>query len=394
MLTDSRFIEDASLRVMVTTEGFNRSIELGQGQGIYKDYRGVEVIGVFRWLPDLDIVLLTEMDTAEMNAPLRQLENQLYKITMAITLTAICVAFFLSRIMGGPINTLISGVGELAQGQLGYRFTDIDSDMGPVKLALNEMAGQLQDTIETRDTYNQQLVGANKELDAFAYSVSHDLRAPLRAIDGFSQALTEDYLPLLDDKGRSYLTHLRKGAQEMGGLIDDLLTLSRSTRGEVDWQEVNVSVIAKNIGDHLIEDEPTRIVEFNIDPEVVAWGDERLLKIVLENLLGNAWKYTNKKDFTKISLTASNLNETTVEICIKDNGAGFNNQYADKLFEPFQRLHRKDEFIGSGIGLSTVQRIVTRLGGTVRGEGEIEAGASFFISLQRKEPTWLTKNPS
>jgi light-regulated signal transduction histidine kinase (bacteriophytochrome) len=283
-----------------------------------------------------------------------------------------------------PISSLIAGVAELGKGKLGYRFSDIDPDLGPVKEALNDMAGRLQETIVTRDTFNAQLQGANKELESFAYSVAHDLRAPLRAVDGFSQALAEDCGDQLDEKAKKYLTHLRQGAQEMGGLIDDMLTLSRATRGDLNFQQTDISSIAQRVAENLQKSEPDRSVAIRIQPDISAWCDQRMVKIVFENLLGNAWKYTCKTEKATISLTLNRQDETTIEFCIADNGAGFNNEYADKLFEPFQRLHRKDEFPGSGIGLSTVQRIAQRLGGKVRGEGQVNAGARFYLTLLRK----------
>ena len=385
MLTDSRFIVAAPLRMVVATEGFQHSLESGTGQGIYTNYRGGQVIGAYRWLPNIDASLLTEMNIDELNIPLRKLKVKLYAIIIAIIVMAVIMAFFLSRILSRPITSLISGVKELTQGKLDYRFVEIDKDMGTVKIALNKMAEHLQETIETRDTINRQLIGANKELEAFAYSVSHDLRAPLRAIDGFSNALAEDYKDRLDEKAQKYLDYLRKGAQEMGGLIDDLLTLSRSTRGEIACQTVDISGIAQKISNRLKETDPSRPAEIHIEPNIHAWCDKQLIGIVLENLLGNAWKYTSKKEMTRISLTLHQQDATLIEVCIQDNGAGFDNEYADKLFEPFQRLHRKDEFPGSGIGLSTVQRILYRLGGAIRGEGLVGEGACFYMTLQKKE---------
>ena len=226
-----------------------------------------------------------------------------------------------------------------------------------------------------------QLKAANKELEAFAYSVSHDLRAPLRSINGFSQALLEDYGDQLDGIAQDYLQRVRKASQRMGQLINDLLKLSRLTRGQLHCEHVNLSAIATEIIDELQKSYPERDVSCFVTPKLVADGDARLLSIVLENLLGNAWKFTKKRDHAKIEVGMTKKNEQTV-FFVRDNGAGFEMSYADKLFTPFQRLHRTMEFEGTGIGLATVQRIIHRHGGQVWAESEVGNGATFHFTLQ------------
>ncbi len=221
---------------------------------------------------------------------------------------------------------------------------------------------------------------ANKELEAFAYSVSHDLRAPLRGINGFSQALLEDYADRLDTTGQDYLRRVRAASQRMGQLIDDLLKLSRLTRGEMHRETVNLSALAQEIATELQEAQPERQVDFFITPGLVANGDKRLLRIVLENLLSNAWKFTRKRTQTKIEFGCTNI-DGKLAYFIRDNGAGFDMAYADKLFGAFQRLHSPTEFEGTGIGLATVQRIIHRHGGQVWAEAELGGGATFYFSL-------------
>ena len=224
---------------------------------------------------------------------------------------------------------------------------------------------------------------ANRELESFSYSVAHDLRAPLRSIDGLSQALLEDYNDKLDQEGQQYLRFLRESAQQMAQLIDDLLNLSRVTRSELKRETVDLSALARDILAKLARRESGRIVAATVQDGMTAEGDERLLGVVLENLLGNAWKFTGKRaDATVIfgSVVIGGL----VSYFIRDNGAGFDMAYADKLFGVFQRLHGVHEFEGTGIGLATVQRIIRRHGGQIRAEGAIDQGATFTFDLGEK----------
>jgi len=218
---------------------------------------------------------------------------------------------------------------------------------------------------------------ANRELAAFSYSVSHDLRAPLRALDGFSQALIEDYYDILDEEGHGYLNRIRAASQRMALLIDDLLKLSRLTRGELNLGPVDLSALARAIAAELQKTEPTRKVDFRITEGLNVTADPNLLKIVLENLLGNAWKFTGRKEDAVIELGSG----TAQTYFVRDNGAGFDMTYEDKLFGVFQRLHSDKDFSGSGIGLSIVQRIILRHGGKVWAEGEIGKGAIFYFTL-------------
>lgn len=226
---------------------------------------------------------------------------------------------------------------------------------------------------------------ANRELEAFSYSVAHDLRAPLRGVDGFSQALLEDYAGKLGDEGRGYLKHLRESAQRMGRLIDDLLALSRVTRAELVREPVDLSELARSVTAELQKVEPQRRVQTAIDAGIIAQGDARLLRIALENLLGNAWKFTAKRAESRVELGVTSSDGDRAYF-IRDNGAGFDMAYASKLFGVFQRLHSADEFEGTGIGLATVQRIVNRHGGRVWAVGEVDHGATIFFTLGERLP--------
>lgn len=225
-----------------------------------------------------------------------------------------------------------------------------------------------------------QLEVANKELESFSYSVSHDLRAPLRAVDGFSQALLEDYDEKLDDIGKDYLRRVRAAAQRMGVLIDDMLKLSRVSRSDMNVQEVDLTKMAEGILQELQEVDAKREVEIVCGSELRAICDPHLIKIALANLLGNAWKYSSKVKSSRLEFGQQRNNGETV-FFIKDNGVGFDMKYADKLFGAFQRLHTAVDFPGSGIGLATVKRVISRHGGSLWAEAAANNGATFYFTL-------------
>jgi PAS domain S-box-containing protein len=248
------------------------------------------------------------------------------------------------------------------------------------KLAEEELV-KLNQELEMRvSERTRELELANREMESFTYSVSHDLRAPLRAIDGFSEALLEDYADKLDDDGKTYLRYLRDGSRDMSELIDGLLTLSCSTRGELMREQVDLSVLAKSVLAELYRAEPERQVSAQVAEDMWVDADARLLKAVLKNLLGNAWKYSSQESDSCIEVGVKEQEGRSVYF-VKDNGAGFDMTFADKLFIPFHRLHRADEFSGTGIGLATVERIIHRHGGSVWAESAVGEGATFFFTL-------------
>ncbi len=232
-----------------------------------------------------------------------------------------------------------------------------------------------------------QLEATNSELEAFAYSVSHDLRTPLRAIDGFSQVLLEDYHDKLDGQGQDCLRRVRAASQRMGRLIDDILKLSRISRSEITCRPVDMSTLSASIARELEELQPERKGVFVIKNGVVADGDPRLLRGVLQNLLGNAWKFTGKRQTARIEFGLTEKDGSPVYF-VRDNGAGFDMAYESKLFNAFQRLHTEDEFSGSGIGLALVQRVIRRHGGEIWAEGGVGEGATFYFTLgDRRDAT-------
>ena len=225
-----------------------------------------------------------------------------------------------------------------------------------------------------------ELDAVNRELEAFSYSVSHDLRAPLRALDGFSQALVEDAGDQLAPDAQDHVRRIRAAATRMGRLIDDLLDLARLTRREMRWEPVDLTALARSTAERLRRSEPERAVDFSIAEDLRVTGDSHLLQVALQNLLGNAWKFTGKQGYARIEFGAG-THEGAAVYHVRDNGVGFDMAYADKLFGAFQRLHAANEFAGTGIGLATVQRVMARHGGRIWAHAEPGKGATFFFTL-------------
>ena len=323
----------------------------------------------------------------------------------ALSLAGLFIAYFLAsfvllqRRTLDSIRALHEGTAKVGAGDLGNRIKVAANDeIGDLARAFNDMTVRVGESLKARDVAvhslqeqqdnlerivserTAELEGANHELEAFAYAVSHDLRAPLRALSGFSNALLEDYESVLEGDGRDYLHQIAIASSKMGELIDGILRLSRTTRGELNREEVDLSSLAQWILGELQKTEPDRHLTWVVQPAVVARCDAKLMEIVLTNLLGNAWKYTSKTPQPVIRFS-----EETIEgdrwFCVADNGAGFDMSFTARLFQPFQRLHRQDEFPGIGIGLATVQRIIRRHGGTIRAVGAPGEGANFRFTL-------------
>jgi signal transduction histidine kinase len=339
-------------------------------------------------------------------------------IALAILALSFAAAYLMSRFLQGtisqPIVTLVETARAVSDRQ-DYSVRAPHSQAGELDLltdAFNHMlarieeqsrvlqqneenlrryAGELEERVAERTAALEErneglrrnaaeLLSANQELDAFAYSVSHDLRAPLRSIDGFSQILLQDYGERLDDAGKDFLQRVRKATQRMGALIDDLLSLARITRAELRAEAVDLSGLVGTIAGELQQAMPGRDVELAIAPGLTAHGDVRLLRVALENLLRNSWKYTARQPHPRVEFGSTDANGARAFL-IRDNGAGFDMQYVDKLFGAFQRLHSADEFEGTGVGLATVRRIITRHGGRIWAEGEVGRGATFYFTL-------------
>ncbi len=277
-----------------------------------------------------------------------------------------------NRVVTGALllgGILILGAGGALVVQLRARET--------VQVRLRHLNEQLEARVRQRTA---DLAAANEELEAFASAVSHDLRTPLRAIDGFAELLLQDEAERLAEGGKAHLGKIRTASRRMGQLIEDLFTLSRASRGEMRYEPVDLSALARVVVGELRQHAPDRIVAVDIAEGVMGRGDARLLRVVLENLLGNAWKFTRDQPSPHIEFGATEGDGDTVYF-VRDNGAGFDMAFADRLFAPFQRLHSAADFEGTGIGLTTVQRIISRHGGQVFAEGAVGAGAIIRFSL-------------
>jgi signal transduction histidine kinase len=340
--------------------------------------------------------LLIRADLGE----LRDRQRRYVGIVVAILAGSFLLAIAISRTIEKTISRPILNLAKTARAvsadkDYSVRATSEGPDeIGTLVATFNEMLDQIarqnSDLEEARadlerrvEARTHDLAAANKELEAFSYSVSHDLRAPLRGIDGFSNALLSRYGPQLDEQGRHYLDRVRAGTMRMATLIDDMLGLAKVGRRQLIRQQVNLSEIAGRVVAELATRPPVRLVRVKIEKGLTMEADPDLLAIVLENLMGNAWKFTAKREAACIEV-GKRKDGAEAAFYVRDNGAGFDMAYADKLFGAFQRLHSDEDFEGTGIGLATVQRIVNRHGGRIWAEGEVGKGATFYFTLERK----------
>lgn len=329
----------------------------------------------------------------------KQISEKIY-ITITFTILAGILAFLVTNTLQKIISTPLLRMTKIAtevESSHNYSLRTNDKghdEVGQLGQAFNAMLETIEGQREKLININinletqvkertKELQAANNELEAFNYSVSHDLRAPLRSISGFSQIIAEDYTAVLDEQGKDLLKRVQDNTKQMNELIESLLTLSRLGRVEVKLTDVNLSEIADDIINLLTESEPERQLKFKVSNNLVTYGDPVLLKVVLINLLGNAWKYSSKCSKTEIEFGQTEI-EGKKTFFVKDNGAGFNMKQADKLFAAFSRLHDKNEFPGTGIGLATVRRIISRHNGRIWAESQIDEGAVFYFILPDK----------
>lgn len=323
-------------------------------------------------------------------------------IAFVVLILSMLVASFASYVFRESVVTPIVNLSQVAldvsQGKT-YAVRAVPSnerdEVALLVNAFNEMLTQIQardnelrkahEELEQRvEDRTRELVIANRELEAFSYSVSHDLRGPVDAVNGFSYVLAREYQEKLDTKGKELVERIRSSGKRMMQLIDDLLNLSRVTSGAMQYQDVNLTEIVRNISNDLLRGAPDRHVEFVVGEAGTTRGDPRLLRVLLENLVRNAWKYTSQHAAAKIEFGVHRKNGTTVYF-VRDDGVGFDPRSAERLFQPFQRLHSAEEFPGNGVGLATVQRIARRHGGDVWAESQVEKGATFYFYLGKEK---------
>ena len=294
-------------------------------------------------------------------------------------------SWFLRRDVLAPIAGLQQATRQVAAGNwdfvLGIRG---DDEIGELSKNFDAMTKSLRQSFAQIERSNQDLAALNEELEAFSYSVSHDLRGPLRSMDGFSLVLIEDYGDKLDEEGKDALERIRAASQRMGDIIDDLLRLSQVTRAELNVSRIDLSAIAREIADAIDREHSGRSVEWAIESGLSVWADPALTRIAMQNLLQNAWKFTGKTDRPVIRVGALERDAKTVYF-VADNGVGFDMAHADNLFGAFQRLHHVGDFPGTGIGLAIVQRIIRRHDGKIWAEAKEGEGATFFFSVKESE---------
>lgn len=331
-----------------------------------------------------DAFRLADFATERINAAQQRVVAVILAGLALVAFTTIGAAWLINRKVLAPIRRLEQATREVAAGNWNYKLDFGSNDeIGEMSRHFDAMTHSLRMSFAQIQRSNQELAALNQEIEAFSYSVSHDLRGPLRSMDGFSLALLEDYSQKLDDEGKDYLQRIRAASQRMGRLIDELLGLSRVTRAELKIKSINLSEIAREIADSLAQQQPGRAVSWEIDEGMTVHADKALMQIAMQNLLENAWKFTAKTVQPVIHVGMQQHDGE--KVCfVADNGVGFDMAYADRLFGAFQRLHHESEFAGTGIGLAIVQRIFRRHNEKVWAQAKPGLGATFFFSLKER----------
>ena len=329
-----------------------------------------------------DAFVLSEHSTQRINAAQQRVVIVIIAGLALIALTTAGVAWLINRHVLAPISRLEQATREVAAGNWNFKLDVRRADeIGDMSRNFDAMTQTLRESFAQIEHKNEELAALNKEMEAFSYSVSHDLRGPLRSMDGFSLALLEDYGDKLDDEAKDSLTRIRAASQRMGRLIDELLGLARVTRAELSIRAVNLTSISREIAESLEQQHPGRSVQWVIDNDMTVNADKSLMHIAMQNLLENAWKFTGKTD--KPVIRVGMIEHDGKKDCfVADNGVGFDMAYADRLFGAFQRLHHESEFSGTGIGLAIVQRIFRRHDGRIWVHAKPGHGATFFFSLR------------
>ncbi len=381
---------DKSRILTKTPEGLNIMYDraIGGFEGSYKTLNSKKIVCLasFKRLKTTRWILAANYPVSEAFAPVKRAALTAWIIVgVGALFTAMIFWLVMGRLIS-PLQNLTCQIKDIhAETNPGQQLTvSTNDEVGVLAASFNillEKLGKREDELEQHvKLRTAQLEATNRELDSFSYSVSHDLRGPIRHIEGYATMLAEDHGADLDGDASELLQRVLRSCQRMNGLINALLSLSRLNQSEITLASVNLSLIAADVVNTLRQSEPDRLVEFNITGNLQALADTSLISVALENLLGNAWKFTRHTPLATITFDSMEQDGHVV-FRVRDNGAGFDMRYAGDLFAPFRRLHRDNEFEGIGIGLATVQRIIHRHGGKIWAEGSIEGGATFFISL-------------
>jgi signal transduction histidine kinase len=332
----------------------------------------------------VDAFRLGDYSTARISAAQRRVVLVFFGGLVLIVITAAGVGWLIHRGLLAPISRLQHATREIATGNWDYKLDLHGNDeIADMSRNFDAMTTALKTSFAQVERSNQELASLNREIEAFSYSVSHDLRAPLRSMDGFSLALLEDYEDKLDGQARDYLHRIRAASQRMGRLIDELLGLSRVTRYELVVRAVDLSAIAREVAASLAQQQPDRSVRWEIEDDLIVQADKSLAQIAIQNLLENAWKFTGKTAEAVIRVGSTGREGRSV-CFVSDNGVGFDMTYADRLFGAFQRLHHESDFSGTGIGLAIVHRIIRRHEGHIWAQAQPGHGATFFFTFREQ----------
>jgi signal transduction histidine kinase len=411
-LNPLRHDPDAALKKGIPLGGemggpIQEAVQGRTGAGRLQDYRGKNVIAAWRYLPSIDWGMVAKIDTEEAFADVTKLRNRVLVVVVVVFVLCGIIAFSIAKFISAPIKTLSRGAEIIGSGNLDYKIGSHRKDeIGQLSRSFDKMTGDLKKITASRDELNReiayrkqaeedilrlnedlkyhvvQLEESNRELDAFSYSVSHDLRSPLRHMAGFMELLQKRSWPQLDETNRHYMTIISESSKRMGTLIDDLLAFSRIGRSEMRTVAIRVKQLVQEAIGGLQEETKERDIAWKIGELPEIYGDPSLLRLVLVNLISNAVKFTRPRPRAEIEIGCTEEEDEFV-FFVRDNGVGFDMNYAEKLFGVFQRLHHRDEFEGTGIGLANVRRIVSRHGGKVWAVGSLDHGATFFFSLPK-----------
>jgi signal transduction histidine kinase len=397
ILTESKFIKDAPLKLSVSTTGVQNCIDSGRGQGIYQNYLGTNVLGVYQWLPDHEICLLTESDFSEQKIAFDDLRSKVFGTLLLLTGLAILFALFIASTLSKPIRALITGAEELGQGNLDHRVVEMGGEIGLVQAALNQMADNLSKVLASRNELNKEveqrklteqylnrvmtdLKKSNQDLERFAYVASHDLQEPLRTITSYLQLLEKRYADSLDSEAEEFIAFVVEAASRMKIQINDLLNYSRVGRNEKEFTEVDLNqIIAKIIQENeilILEADAT----LNIDKLPILRGSAVQISLLFQNLISNALKFKRSGVAPQINITAEKI-EGFWHIQVADNGIGIEPQYIERIFIIFQRLHSMSEYPGTGIGLALCKRIVENHEGIIDVTSTPGNGSTFILKF-------------